>query len=604
MAVTMPMNKKAIVEKFTYWLRNATSDPDLVRELKKIDKDLEDARNNRDASFVKHVESDLEDRFYRDLEFGTGGLRGVIGAGTNRMNHYTVARATKGLADFVKTKNPTNPSVAVAFDSRHKSSYFARVAAQVLAENGVKCHIYNELMPTPMLSYAVRRLKCDAGIVITASHNPAKYNGYKAYGSDGCQLSLEDSEVILARINKLDLFEDVQLADFNEAYDNGLITRIDKDIIDDFFCEVKKQSIHKNICAGSGLRVVFTPLNGAGNKPVRRILKEIGITDVVVVPEQEMPDGSFPTCPYPNPEFREALELGLRLCETIQPDLLLATDPDADRVGIAVKDGDRGYSLFSGNEVGAMLLEYICRERKALGIKTLKPPVVVKSIVSTAIADKIAATYGVKMVDTLTGFKFIAGIAGLLEKQGEVDRYLYGFEESYGYMAGTYVRDKDAICACMLICEMAAFYRKNGISLIEARRKMYEDYGYYYHFTQNVAFEGVAGMNKMKAIMDKIRRNCPKKLAGVNVVSYTDYEAKAVVDLKNRTEPKNTGLPKSNVIKLVLEDESVVIVRPSGTEPKLKIYYTSISESPDRSVEIQEAIMSEFCSIIGVDLIK
>ena len=592
---------KAIMEKFDYWLKNASHDPDLVKELKDIETNLAESKAIGGVGLLSHIESDLEDRFYRELEFGTGGLRGIIGAGTNRMNHYTVARATQGMADFVKTANPTGASVAIAFDSRHKSAYFARVAAQVLAANDVKCHIYHELMPTPMLSYAVRRLKCDAGIVITASHNPAQYNGYKAYGNDGCQLSLEDSEVVINRIAGIDLFN-VELADFDAAFDKGIITRIDDNVIDDYFAEVKNQSIHKNICAGSGLKVVYTPLNGAGNKPVRRILKEIGITDVTVVKEQENPDGAFPTCPYPNPEFKEALELGLALCKQVQPDLLIATDPDCDRVGIAVKD-DRsrdGYALFSGNEVGAMLLEYICREKKAMNTLPLKP-VAVKSIVSTTMADKIAENYGVKMIDTLTGFKFIAGIAGQLERQGEVARYIYGFEESYGYLAGSYVRDKDAVCASMLICEMAAFYRKNGMSLIEAREKMYETYGHYFHGTQNIKFEGSAGMKTMMSIMDKLRKYPPKKLAEIPIVKLFDYSLRTIVDFRKLKEtPKKIELPKSNVIKLILEDNSVVIVRPSGTEPKLKVYYTCVGATLLESAHMQDKIMREFSTVIGV----
>jgi phosphoglucomutase len=594
----------SVMERFYYWLKNATSDPDLVKELREIKNNLEEAKESSGVGMLKFIENDLEDRFYCDLAFGTGGLRGIIGAGTNRMNCYTIARATQGLADFAKMKAAgKSPSVAIAYDSRHKSAYFARIAAQVLAANGVKCHIFSELMPTPMLSFAVRKLGCDAGIVVTASHNPAQYNGYKAYGSDGCQLSLEDSEVVINRISKLDLFNDIKTMDFDEAYDKGLITRIDNDVIDEYFANVKNQSIHKGICAGSGLRVVYTPLNGAGNKQVRRILKEIGIKDVIIVPEQEHPDGAFPTCPYPNPEFREALELGLAVCRREKPDLLLATDPDCDRVGIAVKDDSSpdGYALFSGNEIGAMLLEYICRERKALNTLPLKP-VTVKSIVSSTIADKIADRYGVQMIDTLTGFKFIAGIAGQLEKQGEVARYIYGFEESYGYMAGSYVRDKDAVCACMLICEMAAFYRKNSMSLIDARRKMYEDYGYYYHYTQNVKFEGVSGMKTMKAIMDSLRKDYPKQLDELRVVKFYDYLARTITDAKNpKAAPQSIDLPKSNVIKMVLEDGSVVICRPSGTEPKLKIYYTCIGENPEKSARLQERLMGDFSWIIGID---
>ncbi|MCL1880923.1 MAG: phospho-sugar mutase [Oscillospiraceae bacterium] len=587
-------------EKFNYWLQNARSDSSLRKELKQVEQDLIKAREANDNSKIEELEADIEERFYRDLDFGTGGLRGIIGAGTNRMNHYTVARATQGLADYIKSHSKRkNQSIAVAYDSRNKSSRFAKVVARVMAENGIKCRLFRELMPTPILSYAVRKFECDAGVMITASHNPAPYNGYKAYGADGCQLSLEASEAVIKRISKLDMFTDVKLADYDEAFDKGLITHIGKEFISEYFNEVKKQSIRPNVFEGSGLKVVFTPLNGAGNKPVRRLLTEVGVADVIVVPEQEEPDGNFPTCPYPNPEFKEALELGVKLAQVEEADLLLATDPDADRVGIAVRNGKGQYCLFSGNEVGAMLLEYICRERKAQNNLPLQP-IAVKSIVSTAIADKIAAKYGVQMVDTLTGFKFIAGIAGDLEKKGEEHRFIYGFEESYGYLAGSYVRDKDAVSACMLICEMAAFYRKNGSSLIEARTKMYEEYGYYHHHTDNLAFEGSAGMKQMTSIMDGVRKHfCkPTTLNGLTVITFTDYQEKKITKLKGGTS-KPTGLPRSNVVKLVLEDGSVVIVRPSGTEPKLKVYYTCIGDSHENSVALQEKIGKEFLELIN-----
>jgi phosphoglucomutase len=456
-------------------------------------------------------------------------------------------------------------------------------------------------MPTPILSYAVRQYKCDAGIVITASHNPAAYNGYKAYGSDGCQLSLDDSAAVIGRIKKLDMFNDVKLMDFDEAFDKGLIVHVGKEFLNSYFEAAKAQAIHKDVCremaeAGKGLKVVYTPLNGAGNKPVRRLLDEVGVTDITVVPEQEKPDGSFPTCPYPNPEFREALEVGLKLCEKVQPDLLLATDPDADRVGIAVRDEKGEYCLFSGNEVGAMLLEYICRERTELGIMP-KDPVTVKSIVSTTIADKIAEKYGVKMVSTLTGFKFIAGIAGELERKGEEERFIYGFEESYGYLAGSYVRDKDAVSACMLICEMAAFYLKNGSSLIEARAKMYADYGYYQHHTENIEFKGSAGMKTMTSIMNRLRSSYPKSICGIDVLTFTDYSGRVVTDIRTKAT-ESTGLPTSNVVKLDLDGGSNIIVRPSGTEPKLKIYYTCTGALKEISVNLQKKITAEFSALI------
>ena len=440
-------------ELYNEWLEKAVKDPDLKTELES----------------VKGKDEEINDRFYRDLEFGTGGLRGVIGAGTNRMNVYTVGKATQGLANYLKNTGKSDLKVAVAYDSRIKSDVFAKHAASIFAANGITANIYTELMPTPMLSWAVRALGCDAGIIVTASHNPAKYNGYKVYGSDGCQVTLEAAEKILGEIEKLNIFADVKSGDFEQFVNEGKIKYIGQDVIDEYIANVKKQSIHPELCAKSGLKVVYTPLNGAGNKPVRRILKEIGINNVVVVKEQEMPDGNFTTCPYPNPEIKEALHLGLELCKTEKPDLLLATDPDSDRVGIAVPDGDN-YVLFTGNEVGAMLLEYICKERIAAGTMPANP-VAVKTIVTTDLVKAIAAKYGVELREVLTGFKFIGEQIGFLEAKGEENRYIFGFEESYGYLAGSYVRDKDAVVASMLICEMAAFYRSQGISLVQAKSK-------------------------------------------------------------------------------------------------------------------------------------
>lgn len=555
------------------WLENAVADPDLKTELES----------------VKGKDDEIFDRFYRELEFGTGGLRGVIGAGTNRMNVYTVNKATQGLASYIKDHGGN--SVAVSYDSRIKSDLFARGAAEVFAGNGIKVHIYSELMPTPMLSWAVRALKCDAGVMVTASHNPAKYNGYKVYGSDGCQVTIEAADEILAHINKTDVFKDVKTKDFDEAVKEGLISFIGEDVIDDYMAMVRRQSLHPDICESAGLKVVYTPLNGTGNKPVRRILKEIGVKNVVVVPEQENPDGTFSTCPYPNPEIREALELGLRLCDKEKPDLLLATDPDCDRVGIAVPDGDE-YSLFSGNEVGAMLLEYVARERKALGTMP-KDPVAVKTIVTTDITGKIAKKYDVELKEVLTGFKFIGEQIGFLEKKGEADRYIFGFEESYGYLAGSYVRDKDAVVASMLICEMAAFYRAQGKSLIDIRKEMYEEYGFYCNKLDTFTFEGASGMEKMSAIMDGYRTNAPKEVAGLKVVGTADYEASEKVDLATGAK-EHIDLPKSNVIALYLENGNKTIIRPSGTEPKLKVYYTAIGGTMAAAEELQKKMSADF----------
>ena len=421
------------LELYELWLKNATEDEDLIKELESI-------KGDEDA---------IKERFYRDLEFGTAGLRGVIGAGSFRLNIYTIRRATQGLADYVNGAY-SNASVAIAYDSRIKSDLFAKEAARVLAGNGIKAYIYSELMPTPMLSWAVRRLGCKAGIVCTASHNPSKYNGYKAYGEDGCQMTTVAADIVLSKINSVPMFGGAKLMDFDEGIKSGMIEYISEDVITAYLDEVQKQQVHPEVCPTSGLKVVYTPLNGTGNKPVRAILKRIGVKEVTVVPEQEMPDGNFPTCPFPNPEIKEALSLGLELCKKVKPDLLLATDPDCDRVGIAVPDKDGSYVLFTGNEVGAMLLEYICKERIKLGTMPQKP-VAVKSIVSTEIASEIAAEYGVEMRNVLTGFKFIGEQIGILEAAHEENRFIFGFEESYGYLAGSYVRDKDAVVGSMLI---------------------------------------------------------------------------------------------------------------------------------------------------------
>ena len=570
------MDTKAL---YQLWLEKATEDPDLKKELES----------------VKDKDEEISDRFYRELEFGTGGLRGVIGAGTNRMNYYTVCKATQGLASYLMKIKPEGASVAVSFDSRIKSDYFAKSVAGVLSANGIKVYIYTELMPTPMLSWAVRYYKCDAGVMVTASHNPAKYNGYKVYGSDGCQLTIDAANAVLAEINKTDVFSDIKSISFEEGMKSGLIKYVDDKCIDDYMAEVKKQAVHPDICESSGLKVVYTPLNGTGNKPVRRILKEIGIKEVVVVPEQENPDGNFTTCPYPNPEIREALQKGLELCRKEKPDLLLATDPDCDRVGIAVPDGD-DYALFTGNEVGALLLEYIARERKALGTMPDRP-VAVKTIVTTDITRKIAEKYGIELIEVLTGFKFIGEQIGFLEKKGEQDHYIFGFEESYGYLAGGYVRDKDAVVASMLICEMAAFYRAQGVSLIEARKKMYEEYGSYCNKLDNFAFEGESGMAKMQEIMDRMRTDFPKDIAGTKVIAVADYEASEKSDLVSGEKTK-IDLPKSNVITLYLEGGASLVIRPSGTEPKIKIYYTTVGKTNEEAAEIQKKYSEAFTKIV------
>ena len=565
---------------YNTWLTSAVDDPDLIKELESI-------KGDEDA---------ITDRFYRDLEFGTGGLRGVIGAGSNRMNIYTVRRATQGLANYVKSQKSSDYAVAISYDSRIKSDYFAKGAAEVLAANGIKVHIYSELMPTPMLSYAVRALKCDAGIMVTASHNPAKYNGYKAYGPDGCQMTLVAAEKVLEEINSLDIFsDDVKHIPFEKGLEDGTISFIKDDVLDTYFENVLAQGINTDLIADSNLKVVYTPLNGTGNKPVRRILDTIGVKNVTIVKEQENPDGNFTTCPYPNPEIREALECGLKYCDEVKPDLLLATDPDCDRVGIAVPDGDH-YELFSGNEVGAMLLEYICSQRTEKGTMP-KDPVAVKTIVTTDIVNAIAKAYGVEVIEVLTGFKFIGEQIGILEEKGEENRYIFGFEESYGYLAGSYVRDKDAVVASMLICEMAAYYRTKGVSLIQARKNLYDKYGVYIHSQHSFTFEGEAGMKKMAAIMEDFRNNIPSDIAGLKVLSVDDYE-KSETTVIASGEKKKITLPKSNVIAYTLEKGAKVVIRPSGTEPKIKAYYTTTAATSEEAVAMRDKLDEKFSAML------
>ncbi|MCR5816180.1 MAG: phospho-sugar mutase [Ruminococcus sp.] len=569
------------MELYKLWCEKAVGDPDLAAELKSIEGD----------------EEAIIDRFYRDLEFGTGGLRGVIGAGAFRLNVYTIRRATQGLADYVNGAFKDG-AVAISYDSRIKSDKFAQEAAAVLAANGIKVYIYKELMPTPCLSWAVRACKAQAGIMITASHNPAKYNGYKVYGEDGCQITLDVANTVIGKINAVEMFGGAKVMSFDEAVKNGMVSYIGDDIIEAYYQRVLKEGIHTDLVADSGLKVVYTPLNGTGNKPVREILKRIGIKEVTVVPEQELPDGNFPTCPFPNPEIKEALAKGLELCEKVKPDLLLATDPDCDRVGIAVPDNKNGgYVLFSGNEVGAMLLKYVCQERTALGTMP-KAPVAVKTIVTTDICKKIAAEYNVELREVLTGFKFIGEQIGFLEQKGEEDRYVFGFEESYGYLSGGYVRDKDAVNASMLICEMAAFYRTKGISLLDAREAMYKEYGNYVHTQSSFQCEGASGMERMKEIMSGLRNDPPKAIGGLKVEKVGDYIASEETDLATGAKTA-IDLPKSDVLAFRLEQGASVIIRPSGTEPKIKAYYTTIGENRADAKALEETISADFAKILG-----
>lgn len=568
------------LELYKLWLEKAVDDSDLGNELRSVEGD----------------EAAIKDRFYRDLEFGTGGLRGVIGAGSFRMNIYTIRRATQGLADYVNCAFKDG-SVAIAYDSRNKSERFAREAASVLAANGIKVFIYPELMPTPMLSFAVRQLSCKAGIVVTASHNPAKYNGYKVYGADGCQMTLEAAEIVLSKINALEMFGGAKVIPFEDGLSSGRIQYIKQEVIDDYLDKVAEQGIHTDLCKDSGLKVVYTPLNGAGNKPVRAILKKIGITDVTVVPEQEMPNGDFTTCPFPNPEITEALHLGLELSAKVKPDLLLATDPDCDRVGIAVPAPSGEYVLFSGNEVGALLLQYICAERTAMGTMP-ENPIAVKTIVTTDLTRAIGEEYGVKIIEVLTGFKFIGEQIGFLEQQHEENRYIFGFEESYGYLAGSYVRDKDAVVASMLICEMAAFYRTKGITLLQAREAMYEKYGVYLHTQKSFTCEGAAGMERMAELMGMLRANPPKTIGGLTVKSFADYVASVQTNISTGDKVAIT-LPKSDVLTFVLTGGATVIIRPSGTEPKIKAYYTTTGKTMEDAKAIESKIADDFRKLLG-----
>ena len=545
---------------YNTWLEKATEDPDLRSELEGLDPETDGAA--------------IADRFYRNLEFGTGGLRGVIGAGTNRMNIYVIRRATQGLCNYLKSTDLPR-SVAVGYDSRIKSDLFAREAAKVLAANGITAWLYPRLEPTPALSWAVRHLGCGAGICVTASHNPAKYNGYKVYGADGCQITLEVAAAVLAEIEKVEMFEGVK-TDFDPA----LIQPIPESCLEAFLDAVQQQSLAKG--GKPDLKVVYTPLNGAGLECVTKILHRIGITDVTVVPEQEKPDGNFPTCPYPNPEIREAMEKGLQLCRRVQPDLLLGTDPDCDRMGVAVPEkGD--YRLITGNEMGVLLLDYICRKRLENGTMPANP-VAVTTIVSTDMADAVAKEYGVELRRVLTGFKFIGETIAALEAEGHIERYIFGFEESYGYLSGGHVRDKDAVNASMLCCEMTAWYREQGMTLAQAMDALYAKHGCFHNDLGSFTYEGADGMAKMQSIMDRLRSAPPTALDGEAVTGKTDYLAGV------------NGLPKSNVLEFSSENLKV-LVRPSGTEPKIKIYLSARAGSMELAAQRNGRLLEQFSNI-------
>ena len=527
--------------------------------------DLEDEALTAELRKIEGNDEEIKDRFAVALKFGTAGLRGVLGAGSNRMNIYVVRQATQGLANWVRQQGG-NQLVAVSYDSRINSDVFAKETARVLAANGIKVRIYDALMPVPALSFATRYYNANAGVMITASHNPAKYNGFKAYGPDGCQMTDDAAAVVYAEIQNTDILEGAKLISWEEGIASGLIEYVGDDCKEGLYDAIKACQVRPGLCKTAGLKLVYSPLNGSGLVPVTRILNDIGIDDITIVPEQQYPDGNFPTCPYPNPEIFEALELGLKLATETGADLMLATDPDADRVGIAMKCPDGSYELVSGNEVGVLLLDYIAQGRIEKGTMP-KNAVAVKSLVSTPLADAVAANYGVEMRNVLTGFKWIGDQIARLENAGEVERFILGFEESYGYLAGPYVRDKDAVVGSMLICEMAAYYRSIGSSIKERLEAIYAQYGRYLNKVDSFEFPGLSGMDKMAGIMAALRENAPAEIGGYKVVKAVDYKDTAA-----------TGLPAANVLVYTLEGGATVIVRPSGTEPKIKTYFTTLGK--------------------------
>lgn len=557
---------------YNEWLEKATGDPDLKAELESI----------------KGNDDEILDRFYRSLEFGTAGLRGVIGAGTNRMNIYTVGRATQGLADYLNA-NYDNPSVAIGYDSRIKSDLFSKEAASVLAANGVKVYIYDELEPTPCLSYAIRYYHTQSGIIITASHNPAKYNGYKCYNPNGYQMTDEEAAEAYEYIQKVDYFTGIKKVDFDDAVNAGKIEFIGEKVINSFLDEVQKQCINPEIVKNADLKVIYTPLNGTGNKPVRAILDRIGVKSVYVVPEQEYPDGNFPTCPFPNPEIKQVFEIGLEMNRKIGADILLATDPDCDRVGIAVPDKTGELVLMSGNEVGAMLLNYILSQRLEKGTLP-KSAIAVKSFVSTDLAEVIAKKYNCTFKNLLTGFKYIGELITNLEKEGRASDFVMGFEESYGYLAGTHARDKDAVVASMLICEMAAYYKTKNMNLVDVMNSLYDKFGYYCNEVKSYTFEGAQGIEKMAQIMDTLRQNPPKTIGDFIVTAVSDYKTSKITFTDGKEE--KIELPKSNVLAFALENGNKVIVRPSGTEPKIKAYLTAIGNDKESASKIAKTLES------------
>ena len=552
-----------IRKEYERWLEKAVLDEDLIKELKEMN------------------DTQIEDAFYRNLAFGTGGLRGVIGAGTNRINVYTVAKASQGLANYLNKKYE-HPSICIGYDSRIKSDVFARVATNIMIQNHIKVYLWPTLMPVPTVSFATRYMKASSGVMVTASHNPSKYNGYKVYGSDGCQITTEAAAEILNEIESLDIFDDVKIEDHTSE-----IEYISDEVYTAFVKEVKNQSVLYDEEVNKDVSIVYSPLNGTGLKPVTRTLKEMGYTNIFVVPEQENPDGNFPTCPYPNPEIKEAMALGMKYAKEKSADLLLATDPDCDRVGIAVKDTNNEYVLLSGNETGLLLLDYICSQ-KVKHHTMPSNPILVKTIVTTDLAEAIAKHYGVQVVNVLTGFKFIGEQIGRLEKNNEENRYIFGFEESYGYLTGTYVRDKDGVDAAYMICEMFSYYKTRNISLLDKLNELYQTYGYALNTLHSYEFDGSAGFTRMQNIMEAFRKD---------ISTISDKKVLKVLDYNNGLD----GLPKSNVIKFMLEGNSSVVVRPSGTEPKLKLYLSICASDKDKATIVEKEVLASLLRLGGID---
>lgn len=566
-------------EVYEQWLANPYFDDATKEELKNIAEE----------------ENEIKERFYMDLEFGTAGLRGIIGAGTNRMNIYVVRRATQGLANYIAKVGKQSQGVAIAYDSRHMSPEFAQEAALCLAANGIKAYIFESLRPTPELSFAVRHLGCVAGINITASHNPPEYNGYKVYWEDGAQITPPHDTGIMGEVKAISDWNTVKTMDKAQAEKAGLYEVIGQKIDDAYMEELKKQVIHQDAieAEGKNLKIVYTPLHGTGNIPARRILKELGFENVYVVKEQELPDGAFPTVSYPNPEAAEAFELGLKLAKEVDADLVLATDPDADRLGVRVKDKNGEYHDLTGNMSGCLLANYEIGQRRAVNGSLPEDGALIKTIVTSNLADAIAKGYGVDLIEVLTGFKFIGQQILGFENSGK-GTYLFGFEESYGCLIGTYARDKDAIVATMALCEAAAYYKAQGKTLWDAMIEMYDQYGYYKDDIKSITLKGIEGLQKIQEIMDTLRKNPPAEFAGHKVVSARDYKKDTITDLATG-EVKPTGLPNSNVLYYDLTDDAWVCVRPSGTEPKVKFYYgvkgTSLEDADEKSAVMGKAVL-------------